>query len=57
MNNFEKALNDPEVQELYKDKPFHMAVLHAFAKYIDAGYSIFDLGWFNMTKDYKKLKQ
>ena len=61
MNNYKKAVNDPEIQKLYKDKPFHMAVLHALSAYKENGYSLFDLPWFplhngNENNDHVKKK-
>ncbi len=49
-NHFKTALNDPEIVKLYKDKPFHMATLHALSVYTEKGYSLADLPWFKLTK-------
>ena len=49
-NNYKKALNDPEIKELYKDKPFHVAVLHALSSFKDKGGSLLDLPWFPFHK-------
>jgi|GEM_PF-4551529 len=49
-NHFKVALNDPEIKELYKDKPFHVAILHALSAYKEKGYSLLDLPWFPFAK-------
>jgi len=53
-NHFKTALNDPEVKSLYRDKPSHMAVLHALSAYKEKGYSLADLPWFKLSKNAKK---
>jgi hypothetical protein len=53
-NHFKTALNDPKFQEKFKDKPYHMAVLHALAKYREAGNSLHDHPWFFMAKGKKQ---
>ena len=52
-NHFKTAINDPEILKLYKDKPFHMATLHALVAYKEKGFSLFDLPWFKMAKPSK----
>jgi hypothetical protein len=49
-NHFEKALKDPKVIERYKDKPIHMALLAALAKYTEQGHDYRKLPWFEMVK-------
>lgn len=46
VNHFKEALQDPEVRELFKDKPYHMSVLEALASYTEKGNNLHELPWF-----------
>ena len=54
VNHFKTALMDPDVIRRYKDKPYHMAVLHALAAYRDKGNSLLDLPWFPLANTRKE---
>lgn len=53
-NHFKTALHDEEVKALYKDKPYHMAILYALSAYKEKGFSLYSLPWFSITKDAKR---